>query len=84
MDDQLRAIKTAEDFRDRAKHGDLEAALAPLNRKIGKGKGRDYVETDVPASRLEMVKNPSYGTPELTVKGDLPLKNHTIHRRKEI
>lgn len=33
--EKLAAIKTAEYFREKAKHGDLEAALALLNRKGG-------------------------------------------------
>lgn len=33
--EKLAAIKTAEYFKERAKHGDLDAALALLNRKGG-------------------------------------------------
>lgn len=33
--EKLAAIKTAEYFLERAKHGDLDAALAMLNRKGG-------------------------------------------------
>ena len=50
--------------------------------QIKPGRGRDYVETDVPASSVEWVPNPRYGTPELTVKGDVPLKNPKIDRRR--
>jgi len=50
--------------------------------QIKRGRGRDYVETDVPNSQLEWVNNPRYGTPELTVKGGLPLNNSTVTRRK--
>lgn len=50
--------------------------------QIKPGRGRDYIETDVAISRLEWVKNPRYGTPELTVKGDLPLQNPEIIKRK--
>jgi RHS repeat-associated protein len=68
--------------------------VEPANRKplsqldaeekyeLGRNKGRDYVETDVPNSRLEWVKNPRYGTKELTVRGDLPLINPSFTRRK--
>lgn len=50
--------------------------------QIKLGRGRDYVETDVPNSQLEWVNNPRYCTPELTVKGDLSLNNSTVTRRK--
>jgi RHS repeat-associated protein len=65
------------------------ASKKPLNQidaetkfQINPGRGRDYIETDVDNSRLEMIKNPRYGTEELTVKGDLPLENATITRRR--
>ncbi|SDQ97108.1 RHS repeat-associated core domain-containing protein [Pseudomonas grimontii] len=50
--------------------------------QIDKSKGRDYIETDVPESQLELVKNPRYSTMELTVKGNLTLNNPTFTRRK--
>ena len=55
---------------------------AETTYQIKPGRGRDYVETDVPNSQLEWVNNPRYGTPELTVKGDVPLQNSSIVRRK--
>jgi hypothetical protein len=50
--------------------------------QIKENKGRDYIETDVENSRLEWVENPRYHKKELTVKGDLELKNHTVVQRK--
>ncbi|WP_375539165.1 HYD1 signature containing ADP-ribosyltransferase family protein [Pseudomonas frederiksbergensis] len=50
--------------------------------QIGRGRGRDYIETDVPKSQLEWVKNPRYGTMELTIKGNVKLENPTFMRRK--
>ncbi|PTC29101.1 type IV secretion protein Rhs [Pseudomonas aylmerensis] len=50
--------------------------------QIDKSKGRDYIETDVPESQLELVKNPRYSTMELTVKSNLTLNNPTFTRRK--
>jgi hypothetical protein len=50
--------------------------------QIGRGRGRDYIETDVPDSQLEWVKNPRYGTMELTIKGNVTLENPTFNRRK--
>ncbi|WP_305118808.1 RHS repeat-associated core domain-containing protein, partial [Pseudomonas sp. 25 E 4] len=50
--------------------------------QIDKSKGRDYIETDVHKSQLELVKNPRYSTMELTIKGNLTLNNPTFTRRK--
>ncbi|WP_460090433.1 hypothetical protein [Pseudomonas sp. S2_E02] len=50
--------------------------------QIGRGRGRDHIETDVPDSQLEWVKNPRYGTMELTIKGNVKLENPTFNRRK--
>jgi hypothetical protein len=50
--------------------------------QIDKNKGRDYVEMDVPESRLELVKNPRYNSIELTVRGSLTLINPKFTRRK--
>ena len=36
----------------------LSSVDAQQKYQIGKGKGRDYIELDVPESRLEWVKNP--------------------------
>ncbi|MDB1114092.1 HYD1 signature containing ADP-ribosyltransferase family protein, partial [Pseudomonas extremaustralis] len=60
--------------------------LSPIGAQdkyqIDKSKGRDYIETDVPESRLEWIKNPRYNTVELTVKGNLKLDNPEFTRRK--
>lgn len=50
--------------------------------QIKPGRGRDFIETDVPTSKLEWIPNPRYHTNELTVKGDVQLKNHTVNQRK--
>jgi len=56
---------------------------AEIKYQLKPGKGRDYVEFDVPNSQLEWVKNPRYGTPELTIKGGVDeLQNPTFIRRK--
>jgi RHS repeat-associated protein len=66
-----------------------QAKNKPLNQKeaentyqIGQGRGRDYIEFDVPTSQLEWIKNPRYGKLELTIKGHIPLKNSKFVRRK--
>ncbi|EJM18541.1 RHS repeat-associated core domain protein containing protein [Pseudomonas sp. GM18] len=60
----------------------LSQLTAEEKYQIGRGRGRDYIETDVPESQLEWVKNPRYGTMELTIKGNLKLENPTFTRRK--
>jgi len=60
----------------------LSQVEAERKYQIDPGRGRDYVETDVQSSNLEWMKNPRYGTQELTVKGDIPLQNAEIVRRR--
>ena len=50
---------------------------------LQRGRGRDYVETDVAASRVERVRNPQTRVNELRIRGDVRLsKNATIVRRR--
>ena len=65
-----------------AKKKPLSQADAEARYQIGEGRGRDFIETDVPETQLEWVRNPRYHTQELTVKGDLQLKNPTFTKRK--
>ena len=50
--------------------------------QITKGKGWNYVETDVPEELLTWKLNPRYHEYELTVKGEITLKNPTFTKRK--
>ena len=65
-----------------AKNKVLSPVDAQDKYQIAKGKGRDYIEMDVPESRLEWVKNPRYNVMELTVRGNLEINNPTFTRRK--
>ncbi|MBI6583771.1 RHS domain-containing protein [Pseudomonas synxantha] len=65
-----------------AKNKVLSPVDAQDKYQIAKGKGRDYIEMDVPESRLEWVKNPRYNVMELTVRGNLETNNPTFTRRK--
>jgi RHS repeat-associated protein len=68
--------------------------LEPANKKplaqkeaenryeIDKGKGRNYVETDVAEDRIKWKMNPRYHVEEMTVVGDLQLKNPEFIKRK--
>ena len=49
--------------------------------QITRGKGHNFVETDVDKSLLEWVLNPRYHEYELTVKGHLKLKNPSFTER---
>ena len=49
---------------------------------IDPGRGRDYVETDVAADRVNRVKNPRTGNDELQIEGDVPLINPQVTRRR--
>ncbi|SFB38152.1 HYD1 signature containing ADP-ribosyltransferase family protein [Clostridium frigidicarnis] len=61
----------------------LSQIEAETKYQIKKGKGRDYMEFDVPNSKLEWLKNPRYGTEELTIKGGVEeLINPLFKRRK--
>ena len=53
----------------------LSQVDAEMKYGLKPGKGRDYVEFDVPESLTEWKKNPAYGRDELTIKGSFDLKN---------
>ncbi|WP_369303270.1 RHS repeat-associated core domain-containing protein, partial [Pseudomonas sp. N2-5-1-1] len=69
-------------YLESAKSKVLNPTEAQDKYHIKKNKGRDYIETDVEESRLELIKNPRYNSTELTVKGNLTLKNPKFTRRK--
>ncbi|NHB59598.1 RHS protein, partial [Acinetobacter sp. 194] len=63
----------------------LSQVDAESKYQLKQGKGRDYIEFDVPDSKTEWVRNPRYHTDELTIKGDFELDsscNLTITQRK--
>lgn len=61
----------------------LSQIEAETKYQIKPGKGRDYIEFDVPNSKLEWVKNSRYGVEELTIKGGIEeLVNPSFIRRK--
>jgi hypothetical protein len=78
----IRARDNNRVYVERADRKPLSQLEAEEKYQLKPGRGRDYVETDVPSSSLEVVKIPRYGAPELTVKGDLPLNNAKITRRR--
>ena len=61
----------------------LSQADAETLYQLKPGKGRDYVEFDIPTKLLEKIKNPRYGREELTIKGNVTkLINAVFTRRK--
>ena len=89
-DDGLKGIKRDKKIRakDRNRvHGEnarkkpLSPAVAEDKYGIGDGRGKNFVETDVEASRVENYKNPTTKWRELRVKGDLKLRNPSFRRR---
>jgi hypothetical protein len=81
-----RVIKAKDNNRvyvESANSKPLSVVEAEKKFQLKKGRGRDYVETDVSASKVEVVPNPRYGTPELTVKGDLPLSDNAAFVKRK-
>jgi hypothetical protein len=48
---------------------------------LKQGRGRNFVESDVPKSQVSQRYNPKTGANELVIKGDVPLKNPTFTER---
>ena len=82
QDGVIKAKDNGRVYVEPAKNKPLSPVEAENKYQIGRGRGRDYVETDVPNSMLEWKKNPRYHTDELTVRGDVILNNAKITRRK--
>ena len=70
-------------FADSARGNALSPRDAEQRFGLGRGRGRDVIETDVPASRVQSAINPRTGRPELRIRGDVPLQNATITRRRD-
>ena len=81
-DEVIRAGEHNRVYAELASRKPLSPTQAEAFHQIPRGRGRDYVETDVPTERIEWIKNPRHGRFELTVEGDLPLINAEVVRRK--
>lgn len=68
-------------FAESASSRPLSSADAEAKYGLKQGRGRDYVETDVDASCIDPVYNALARANELTIKGDVPLRNAEIVRR---
>jgi hypothetical protein len=68
-------------FAESANSRPISRADAESTYGLKPGRGRDYVETDVDVACIEYRYNAKTRANEITVKGDIPLRNATIIRR---
>lgn len=76
-DMKLKAYDQNKVFTDRAKGKPLSAADASEKFGIAKKDARNYVEFEVPESRITIEKNGTTGATERTIKGDIELNPKT-------
>ena len=69
-------------FAESARRRALSARNAEDKYGLKRGRGRNFVETDVASDRVKRRANPLTGADELTVEGDVVLSNPTIVRRR--
>jgi RHS repeat-associated protein len=77
----IRARDQNKVFVEPAKGKPLSPRDAEDKYQIKPGHGRNIVETDVPADRVNRVFNPRTKDHELEIPGDVPLKNPTFQKR---
>jgi len=70
-------------FFESANKKPLNSVRAEDKYQIKDGHGRNYVETDVPESRVTTVHNSRTGSTEKVVEGNVQLRNPTFVRRKQ-
>jgi len=81
----IKAYDQNKVFAESANKKVLSASDASKRYLIGKNSARNYVEFDVPSSRVKEVTNRLSGKPELTIHGDVelgPASNANYVRRK--
>jgi RHS repeat-associated protein len=77
----IRASDQNRVFAESARRKPLSPIEAQETYGLGPGRGRNYVETDVPADRVRQRYNPDTGATELVVEGDVQLQNPSFQRR---
>jgi hypothetical protein len=77
----IRASDQNKVFAEAARGRPLSPRDAEAAYGLKQGRGRNFVETDVPIDRVSRVYNPLTKAHELQVVGDVPLQNATFHRR---
>jgi hypothetical protein len=77
----IRAYDQNRVFAEPARRKPLSALEAEDTYGLKPGRGRNYIETDVPAENVTQRYNPLTGSMELVVKGDVQLQNPTFQKR---
>jgi RHS repeat-associated protein len=77
----IRASDQNKVFAEAARGKPLSPRDAEQAYGLKQGRGRNYIETDVSADRVQRVYNPLTRSYELQVVGDVHLQNATFHRR---
>lgn len=79
-DQVIRASDQNKVFAELARGKPLSPRDAEARYGLRRGRGNKIVETDVPASRVKRVYNPSTKVEELQIEGDVPLRNPSYPR----
>jgi RHS repeat-associated protein len=69
-------------FAESARRKALSQVDAQVTYGLKDGRGRNFVETDVPKSQVGQRYNPETGANELVIKGDVPLRNPSFTKRQ--
>jgi hypothetical protein len=68
-------------FFESANRTPLSPRAAEARYQLGRGRGQNYVETDVPRNRVGIRANSRTGVNEYYVRGPVPLINPEVRRR---
>jgi hypothetical protein len=77
----IKASDQKKVFAESARGAPFSARDAEKAYGLRQGRGRNYVETDIPTSQVNSVYNPLTRSHELQLRGDVPLVNPTFHKR---
>jgi RHS repeat-associated protein len=80
-DEIIKASDQNTVFAERARGKPLSKIDAQDTYGLKPGHGQNYIETDVPAHRVNKVYNPTTKNFELQIKGDVPLENAKFFKR---
>jgi RHS repeat-associated protein len=80
-DNIIRASDQNKVFAESCKKKPLSPRDAEAKYGLKRGRGRHFVETDVPVDRVQRMKNPKTRVYELQIRGDVPLTNSVFITR---
>ena len=81
-DGVIKASDQGSVFAEPASNKPKSAQQVETTHQLKPGRGKHYVETDVPTKRVESKQNARTGVNEIKIRGDVPLDNATIVKRK--